>query len=174
MEDKELTQTEKHRLERSGVNTSPELVAVVQYDENTKEAVLLLNNQILKDGDEVDYRGKKFPVALEVKFAGNVPDEVDHGVVDHYVSTDAWDAKQQTVVTTSEAVYAPKITGGRTVNAADVDLSVGGTALKIANGGKGGRTVCGDVPLRRWAFNLPYTVLGFNAAPKSGKKPIDE
>src|SRR5664280_658945 len=118
MDEQEYTQATKHRLESSGVNTSPELVPVVQYDENTKKAVVLLNDQIIEDGGEVDYRGKKFPVALAVKFAGNVPDEVDHGLVDHYVSTDAWDEKQKTVVTTSEAIYASKITGGRTINAA--------------------------------------------------------
>jgi hypothetical protein len=181
MEDQELTQEQKHRLEASGVNTSPELVAVVQYDEGRKETVCLLNNQILKHGDEVDYRGKKFLVGVQVENPGTVPDEVDHSKIDHVVSSEAWDKKELTNVTTSATFYGTK--PGRTVTGAVVSLVIGGARIEQSkdDAGKGSLVVCkpdkeGGEPviLRRWRFVVPWTVFGFKAAPKPGKKPADE
>ena len=182
MEDEEKTQAQKHLNKINNVNDSPELVAVVQYDEGTKETVCLLNNQTLKHGDEVDYRGKKFQVGVMAESLGEVPDEVDHSKIDHVVSSEAWDPKELTNVTTSATFYGAK--PGRTITGAVISLVIGGTVIKQApeDAGKGSFVVCkpdegsdGEpVILRRWRFVVPNTVWGFKAAPKPGKKPIDE
>jgi len=165
-------QTRHHLNQVNNVNDNPELVAVVQHDEGTGETVLLLNNQTLENGQVVDYRGKMFPVEFAVESMGTVPDETDHSVVDHYVSTEAWDPKHKTIVTTSQAVYGTK--PGRTVVGAVVHLSVDGIDIQPDNGGLGSHVVCApDVVLDRWAFTIPNTVWGF-AAPKHGKRPPDD
>jgi F0F1-type ATP synthase alpha subunit len=168
-------QQKKHLNESNKVSTSPELVAVVQYDEDTMETVVLLNNQTIKDGDEVEYNGKKFLVEVDVEDVGEVPDEIDHSVVVRTISTDAWDEKEKAIITTHEAVYGTK--PGRTIVDGIVDLSIGGVAIDPDNEGDGSHVIChgdeGTITLDRWAFTVPNTVWGFKPA-KSGKKPADE
>lgn len=161
-------QARKHLDEVNGINTEPELVAVVQYDEGKDEVVVLLNNETIENGGEVTYKGKKFPVEVEIFDVGEVPDEIDHSKVDHYISTEAWDKKAKTIVTTSEAVYATK--PGRTVVDADLVLSVGGVNIlqQPDDAGKGSYVVCDkDVVLRRWRFVIPNTVWGSKPAKRS-------
>jgi hypothetical protein len=159
-------QTKAHLDKINNVNTSPELVAVIQYDEATKEAVCLLNNQTLETGDEVDYRGTKFPVVFAINSLGSVPDEIDHSVIDHYISTDAWDPIAKTIVTTSETVYGKK--PGRTIVGADVVLTIGDVAIEQEPfyKGMGSHVICDDVTLDRFAFTVPNTVWGFREPKK--------
>jgi hypothetical protein len=163
-------QTRKHLDEINGISNDPELVAVVQLDEATDDVVVLLNNQTIEDGGEVDYMGKQFPVTVEVLDEGVVPDEIDMGTIIKYVSTEAYDHKHKTIVTTSVPVYGTK--PGRTVEGADVVLSVGGVAIEQEpdDAGHGSRVDCSGVILRRWRFVVPNTVWGF----KAGKTRNDE
>ena len=165
-------QTRHHLNQVNNVNDNPELVAVVQHDEGTGETVLLLNGATTDSGEDVTAYGKSLPAVFGIESMGTVPDEADHSVVDHYVSTEAWDPKVKTIVSTSEAVYGKK--PGRTVVGAVVHLSIGGVEIKPDNGGLGSHVVCApDVVLDRWAFTIPNTVWGF-AAPKHGKRPADD
>jgi hypothetical protein len=167
-------ETRAHLDKINNVNASPELVAVIQHDEGTGETVLLLNNQTLETGEEVDYRGTKFPAVFAINDMGTVPDEIDHSVIDHYVSTDAWDPIAKTIVTTSEAVYGKK--PGRTIVGADVFLSIGNLVIgqDPFYKGKGSHVVCEDVTLDRFAFTVPNTVWGFSPEPVAPYKPINE
>ena len=91
-------QTKAHLDKINNVNTSPELVAVVQYEETTGTTVLLLNNQTLADGDEVDYRGKKFPVHFDIRNLGTIPDEPNMEAPWQFISVERWDPKLKTIV----------------------------------------------------------------------------
>ena len=158
-------QTKKHLDKINNVNASPELVAVIQYDEGTKEAVCLLNNQTLETGDEVDYRGTKFPVVFAINSLGSVPDEDDHDVAPTYISIDRWDPVLKTIVSYTTPVYAKR--PGRTIVGADIVLSIGGTAVEQEPfyRGKGSHVLCEDLVLDRFAFTVPNTVWGFKPEP---------
>jgi hypothetical protein len=158
-------QTKRHLDKINNINTSPELVAVIQYDEGTKEAVCLLNNQTLETGDEVDYRGKKFPVEFKINDMGTIPDEDDHDVAPTYISVDRWDSVLKTIVSYTTPVYAKR--PGRTIVGADVILSIDGIDIKqeAFYRGKGSHVICDDVTLDRFAFTVPNTVWGFAPEP---------
>ena len=114
-------QMRKHLNQLNNVSNDPPLVAVVQYDEGAKEAVLLLGGQTIQDGEIVAYKGKQLPVTFKVENIGSVPDEEDYGHVHHYISTEAWDPRAKTIVTTSKPVYATR--PGRTVTYIDLVMS---------------------------------------------------
>jgi hypothetical protein len=169
-----MNETTKAHLDKiNNINTSPELVAVIQYDEGTKEAVCLLNNQTIESGGEVDYRGTKFPVAFAINGIGSVPDEDDHDVEPTYISIDRWDPVAKTIVSYTTPVYAKR--PGRTVVGADVVLSIDGIDIKqeAFYRGRGSHVVCKPtetsdgvaVVLDRFAFTVPNTVWGFKPVP---------
>ena len=133
-------QTRKHLAELNHLATSPSMVAGVQYDEASKEAVVLFGNQTLGDGDVLTYEGKQYSVHVVIKDLGDVPDEPDFTRVERYISTEAWDKRAKTIVTTSAPVYATR--PGRTVYHADITLSIGGKNIPMDNGGLGSRVVC--------------------------------
>ena len=64
--DEELNATQRTLARLNNKNVDPELVAVVQYNETDDTTVLLLNNQEVTDGEGVVYKGKKFPVQLDL------------------------------------------------------------------------------------------------------------
>lgn len=165
-------QMRKHLNQLNNVSNDPPLVAVVQYDEGAKEAVLLLGGQTIQDGETVAYKGKQFPVTFKVENLGSVPDEEDYGHVHHYISTEAWDPRAKTIVTTSKPVYATR--PGRTVVGATVSLSIGGKPVAPADDGLGSRVICtgdgGPVTLRRWRFIVPNTVWGYREEPKAHRR----
>ena len=166
-------QTKAHLDKINNVNTSPELVAVIQYDEATKEAVCLLNNQTIESGGEVDYRGKKFLVEFKINDMGTVPDEEDHDVNPTYISVDRWDPVLKTSVSYTTPVYAKR--PGRTIVGADVFLAIGDIAIgqDPFYKGRGSHVVCKPdetsdgvaVVLDRFAFTIPNTVWGFKPVP---------
>jgi hypothetical protein len=109
MEDEELTQKQRHLRQINGVSNSPALVAVVQHEETTGATVLLLNNQVLNDGDQVDYNGKQFPVSFAIENLGTVPDVPNMEAPWQFISVDRWDPIAKTIVSYTTPYWGPGI-----------------------------------------------------------------
>jgi hypothetical protein len=157
-----MNEQTKRNLDRTNnVNTPPPLVAVIQYDEGTKEAVCLLNNQTIEDGGEVDYRGTRFPVRFGISDFGTVPDEDNRDIEPTYIGIDRWDPKLKEIVSYTTPVYEKR--PGRTVVGAVVFLIIGGKDIEqeAFYRGRGSHVVCDDVTLDRFNFTVPNTVWGF-------------
>jgi hypothetical protein len=167
MESEDLTQAQKHNLQASNVNISHPLVGVVQHDETTNKTVLLLNNQVIENGGEVDYRGKKLAVNFGISNVGTVPDEPNMDAPWQFISIDRWDPIAKTIVSYTTPYWGPEIPAhpvvdengtiipdaevpaipstmrpGRTVVGAVVFLTVGGVAIKPDNHGLGSKVDC--------------------------------
>lgn len=149
--DEELNATQRTLARLNNKNVDPELVAVVQYNETDDTTVLLLNNQEVTDGEGVVYKGKKFPVQLDLLTLGDVPDEVDYQTVVGYKSTEVFSKVYGTKVTTSVPVFGVK--PGRTVYGARILLAIGGVSLTLPD--QGSRVVCTGATYRRWSVTVP-------------------
>lgn len=156
----------------NGINTEPEIVAVVQKVEETGDVSLIIGGNSYKSGDYYDYKGKKYLVEFSIDFSGNVADDIDMSVIKGYISSEAYDRVHKTIVTTSTPIYGTK--PGRTFRAADVKLFIDGKRIEQESfyRGMGSRVVCtdedGTITLDRYAFKIPNTVFG-SRPQKQGK-----
>lgn len=107
--DEVLTQAQRHLREINGISNSPALVAVVQHEETTDATVLLLNNQVLNDGDNVEYNGKQFPVHFAIENMGTVPDVPNMEAPWQFISIDRWDPIHKTIVSYTTPYWGPGI-----------------------------------------------------------------
>jgi hypothetical protein len=154
-------QTIAHLATINGINTSPELMATIEVDEETGTKALLFNNQILETGQEVEYHGKKLPVVFGVPYMGTIPDVEDKSVVLGRIPTSAFDPKVGTIVTTFEIKYDTK--PGTTIVGADPRLSIGGVNVKQEDfyAGMGCHINCNGKWISLFHFLVPNTVLGY-------------